>query len=438
MQVPDIFLLVLDSLRYDYVDPDCNESSNTPNLQRLINDGIYFNETYSTGSWTVPAHGSLFSDTLPSESGIGGEKRIFDCKNPLAERIRSRGYQTIGISANPWITKDFEYDRGFDRFSGCFPDLPFNSNDPRKEIKKIDTKSFSRSYLELAKWIFSDNRLNRFGNSIYSLLSDQLPYMNAEQLTDRAIEEIDNSSSPRFFFANYMDAHEPYTEESRLNENIAWNLESVGVSSQPDPENVSGIYANDVRFLDQAIGTFIDHLKNAGLYKDSLLVVLGDHGQALGEHDYWGHGTFLYKPLIKIPAIVKPPAGEDMSEPEYPVSIIDIYELIDKVSDSIDLHSLSLPSREYVVAESFGTHESKEIDWVPDEGYRAIITNDCFGILNLKTKEIELIDPDTDSARKKINGIASRDNLMDELMTEGQVEKVDDAVSERLEQLGYK
>ncbi|WP_226010809.1 sulfatase [Halomicrobium salinisoli] len=438
MESPDIFLLVLDSLRYDYVNPDCNESSTTPNLQKLIDDGTYLQETYSTGSWTVPAHGSLFSGMLPSESGIGGEHRWFDCDESLAQGLRSQGYETIGVSTNPWITSDFGYDEGFDKLYSCFPKLPFDSRDPRKEIKKIDGESSADTYWELMKWILSDNRFNRLGNSFYSLLSNRLPYTAADELTNRAIREIERSGSPRFFFVNYMDAHEPYTEESRLDEDVTWNLDSVVASSQPDREAVSDVYATDVRFLDQAIGTFIDYLKSAGLYKDSLLVILGDHGQALGEHDYWGHGTFLYESLIKVPVIVKPPEGIRVSRSGSPMSIIDVHDAIKEVSKSGDLEALSATDRDYVVAESFGAHESTNIEWIPDDGYRAIITEDTFGIVNLGTEEVELVNPPTDEGKRGIEEIADREGLIDELTTEAGNSRVDDAVADRLEQLGYK
>ncbi|WP_191965423.1 MULTISPECIES: sulfatase [Haloferax] len=443
MDNPNVIILVLDSLRFDYVSPESNKSSNTPNIGDLITDGTYIDNVYSSGSWTVPAHGSLFTGKLPSETGIGGENRRFDAEQSIAQIASDNGYTSIGASTNPWITDDFGFDRGFDVFEQSFPELPFGSDDPRSVIKNIDGRgNVGEKWCDFIKWTLSSNQLARVGNSIYSFLSDELPYTEADQFNEDVLSLVTEDQSPFFLFANYMDAHEPYMDEDELGENVSWNLESLQSPPTADlTESLRQLYADDVQFLDRHIGEFFDRLRLRGMYDDSLIVLLGDHGQSLGENEYWGHGTFLYESLVKIPLVIKPPS--DMSPiPDIPAptSITDLFDFLFEVvngrSDQIDFNSIF--GNEYVVTESYGPHESLLVDGVSSDGYRGLATEDCYGIINLSTADVTTNMVEDSCLRELESIIESKKELTTKLTDTTVTGEVDQVVEQRLEQLGYK
>ncbi|MFB6187089.1 MAG: sulfatase-like hydrolase/transferase, partial [Halobacteriaceae archaeon] len=207
--IPNIVLLVLDSVRGDRISNQEEFNVSTPNLTELSKKGRFFENAYSTGSWTVPAHGSLFTGKLPSEHGAHAKHKYFNVEkeNTLPGILSSLSYTTVGFSTNPWISDEFGFARGFDEFYELRSPLPFSDEqaDPRNEME-------SPSFSQVIRWILSGNPFKRGINGAYAKIFQDIPYAPASSMNDKIIDWISNhSEEPFFLFANYMDAHEPYT-----------------------------------------------------------------------------------------------------------------------------------------------------------------------------------------------------------------------------------
>lgn len=346
----DVFIIVMDSVRYDRI---LGESGiNTPNIEELIDESFTFSEAYSTGSWTVPSHGSLFSGLLPSDHGsfAGQEQFKLSPSDTLASKFAKYGYQTAGFSSNPWIISEFGYDKGFDYFEELQNTVPYPIAGQPKNIH--EGKLRLKFWQDIFKWLLEGPILKKFINLLHLKIHDISPIYPAEEMNNNIknwLIDCDEEDSV-FTFINYMDAHEPYQIRPNYidlsienihyakNIDVNWNDKSL-INPPPEEQHdiIHSIYDSSVKYLDDQIGVLTNLLRQEDRYQDSWIVLLADHGQLLGEDGYWGHNTLLTHELVHIPLIIKPPNDADTGTISTPVSIRDIPGfLLNEQEDGMD------------------------------------------------------------------------------------------------------
>jgi arylsulfatase A-like enzyme len=406
---PNVILLVLDTLRADRLSCYGYDDATTPTLDRLSEDGLYFERAYTTGPWTVPVHSSIFTGKMPSEHGSHRQNKQFlvESDETLAGKLTSAGYDTVGFSANPWITPEFGYNAGFDSLVDLTPSLPFpNAGDPHAH--NWEQSGNLKTAVEYASWCLNGDPFKRFINGVYTKFFFDYPITPAKRVNDRVMDWLTSrdTDTPFFAFINYMDAHEPYKMRSSHlgsdsvthNDLDGINRNRIGIVPSPDnPGVISGIYDASVTYLDAQIGALLTELKQRDELDQTILIVLGDHGQSLGEHGYWGHGTYLYDELIRIPLIVSGISStqRDSSVVNQRVSLVDLPRFIcDIVGTEFDdagehtftgvlSNSQSGPLRP-AFAESHGPRSEKETE-ASQKGYRSIYYGKWRGVRNLDT-----------------------------------------------------
>ena len=243
---PDVIVVSLDTVRPDYLTP-YNPGESTPALAAFAKEATRFDQAISVTSWTLPAHEAVFTGTYPSIDG----GRLDTRDATLAELFASAGYDTWGMSGGPFTDATFGFQRGF------------------------------RSYL------------------------DSIPGKHAAETTSAALDWIQHASkaTPVFAFLNYFDAHEPNTgltaAEWRSMDSYAfhWTPETVA--------RIRGAYRQDVRTLDREVGRLLDGIRRTRDWRNTVVVVFGDHGQLLGERGMIGHALRLDEELIHVPLLVK-------------------------------------------------------------------------------------------------------------------------------------
>jgi len=450
---PNIILIVLDSVRGDRFTRQEEFNLSTPTLNELAEEGISFENAYSTGSWTIPAHGSLFTGKLPREHGAHAKHKYFDAEpeTTLAGKLSSKGYNTVGFSTNPWISDEFGFATGFDEFYELRSSLPFPDveSDPRDEL---DDPSIS----EIARWLFSGNPFKRAVNGVSARYFQQLPYAPANKMTDEILDWSTSSpEEPFFLFANYMDAHEPYLireDYIRGSENIPesildfeWNLHCYNNGPRTEDYNkIRSIYDSSISYLDHNLKSLFNEIN----LDNSLLVVLGDHGQALGENDYWGHGTHLSEPLVHVPLIVSPPTNNSTLSFDGS-DVISLREVPNIIFSCLGFEQEgfspdSWGGKDLVVAESFGPHQ--EVDELPSSisssGYRMILGESISMLHNLDTSERDFSIQNTNDN----NEIFSKNTVIDYENTVfnntpeklyNNEDKIAEGTKKRLDDLGY-
>jgi choline-sulfatase len=249
---PNVFLVTIDTLRADHVHCYGYEKIQTPALDALASDGVRFTQAFTPSPITNTSHTTILTGLLPSSHGVT------DFGIPLAsnhatwaELLKGKGYHTAAfIGAIILDAKSLApgLDRGFD-FYDNFPE-------------HTDNKS---------RW----GRVERRGMDVVQ---------HAESWLTK------HPTGPRFAWVHLYDPHDPYEPPPPFSETYKDRL-----------------YDGEIAYADSALSNFIQYLKKSGWYEDSMIVVVGDHGEGLGEHREETHGIFLYDATTHVPLIIKLP-----------------------------------------------------------------------------------------------------------------------------------
>lgn len=413
----NVVFLVLDSLRYDRI--RSGDTTLMPKTRQFFDNSISFEHSIATGSWTVPSHGSMFTGEYPSNHGATAGHTYLENgdKETIAESLQSQGYHTKCITTNPWITREFGFGRGFDSVDHLrdplpFPDIP----DPRDGVSA--SGSFISKAAELSQWCMSGNPLMRAAKAIYVRFLHEQSFSRASDVVDKILSEIEEEDE-QFIFVNLMDMHEPYFEDKKQ-EKVSWNVSSIGNPPELSKSEIINAYDDAAKILDTELGRLFDCLRDKRVYRDSLIVVVGDHGQALGECGYWGHGTYLHDCLIHVPLAIKPPQYEGGKQINNILSLRKIPEILEDLVQTdrpVTGEELLHYTEDIVVSESAGPHTNSDYptDLVSREGYRAYVSRGWSVLENRDTGELKISSDDekssTDRIKRKIREIKSKYRL---------------------------
>jgi choline-sulfatase len=252
----DVFLITIDTLRSDHVHGYGYERIETPAMDQLAKQGIRFTQAFTPSPITNTSHVSILTGLLPGSHGVSDFGIPLAVKHrTLAEVLEKQGYRTAAFIGGVILdSKSLApgLDRGFE-FYDNFPE-------------KTDSKS---------RW----GRIERRG-------------MDVVQRTENWLDG--HRVTPRFVWVHLYDPHDPY---------------------EPPPP-YSEIYKNrlydgEIAYADSALGHFLAYLKKQNWYDGALIILVGDHGEGLGEHGEDTHGIFLYDSTTHVPLIVKLPYGQE-------------------------------------------------------------------------------------------------------------------------------
>lgn len=253
---PDVFLITIDTLRADHVHCYGYNDVKTPALDALARDGVRFEQAFTPSPITNTSHASILTGLWPGSHGVTDFAVPLSPLHPtLAELLKKQAYHTaafIGAVILDSKTLAPGFDRGFD-FYDNFPEHP-------------QTKS---------RW----GRIERRGMNVVQ---------HAESWLTR------HPAGPHFLWVHLYDPHDPYEPPAPYSQTYKGHL-----------------YDGEIAYADSALAHFIAYLKKNGLYQNSVILVVGDHGEGLGEHHEDTHGIFLYDSTTHVPLILKLPGGND-------------------------------------------------------------------------------------------------------------------------------
>ena len=294
---PDVLVLLIDTLRFDHVGADVGVAGLTPALDALARESVLFTRGFSPGNYTKLALPGIVA-SLPYRAV---HHPLPDEVTTLAEHLQRAGYDTYGISANPYITARFGYGQGFDRF--------------------LDPTSVNEFLVE---GLLEAIGVALPGPSYHAgLVTAALYYAPASAIRRRALEFFRGSPGPTFVYLQTMDPHGPYLPPHRyLPDDFDYQdfesyfafgaLKGRGVLGRPDYQprlrNLRQRYRGEVRFTDDEVGKLVAGLRQNGRWDEMLVVMLSDHGEAFGEKDWAGHsGKNVSSTLVQVPFLVKLP-----------------------------------------------------------------------------------------------------------------------------------
>lgn len=259
---PNVVLIIIDTLRADKMGVYGNQQNLTPELDVLAQSGVRFGRAISQSSWTRTSIGSFLTSQYPRTLGIFKEQWDVLPKHftTLAEVLQQSGYYTLGVTANPNINSTFNFNQGFDVY--------------------VDSNV-------IFPWMKSEEGKTRATKNI------RLP--KASDIYGRAIDEIravPKGAKPIYLQINIMDVH-------------GWSdipEDSVDADLRSDP---AARYLHAVRLASRATSQFVAQLSAKPEFKNTLFVVLSDHGEGLYDHpdvpDTLRHGNVLYESQVHVP-----------------------------------------------------------------------------------------------------------------------------------------
>jgi arylsulfatase A-like enzyme len=270
---PNLLLITLDTVRADRLGCYGYARGTTPVLDGLAARGTLFEQASSSSAVTPVSHASILTGLYPYRNRLrslhGGDGYALPEKQrTLAEMAAARGFATAGfVSAFP-ATRHYGLHQGFETWD---QDFQGSRGAVVSERGVVDTGSAQR---------------------------------RADATTDRALAWLDGTSDGPFFaWVHYFDVHDPVLLPP------AEYLDRFAPASASRVDRLQAIYDAELAFIDAQIGRLLDRLAELGLRDRTIVVVVGDHGEGLGDHGWWGHGI-LYQEQLRVPMIIAglPPA----------------------------------------------------------------------------------------------------------------------------------
>jgi arylsulfatase A-like enzyme len=299
-----IVLISIDTLRRDHVGAYGYSKPTTPRLDALAAGGILCDDAVSTSSWTLPAHLSMLTSTDPGVHGGTNSKVGFNRTVPtLASLFHEAGYATQAVTSHLYVSRSYGVDTGFDH-------LEFN--------QKFRANNIVDRGIDL---------IDRFGDR---------PFLVFLHFYDPHWHYDPHDGTTRLFDAGYKGKQGGRLDDFK-------ELDPAKVPPE-DLAHLLALYDGEIRYTDDEIGRFLDHLKARGLDKSTLVVVTSDHGEEFGEHGSWEHQKTLYEEVLRIPLIVNGPGIAPRREAA-PVSLLDVAPTIvvwSRLSPKWDPQGLSL------------------------------------------------------------------------------------------------
>ena len=255
----------MDTVRADHLGCYGYHRETSPNVDRLAERSLLFEDAISQAAWTLPGHGSMFSGLYPSRLGVThypALRRLPDVNPTLAETFMAAGHTTAGFTGGGFVSEHFGFDRGF-------------------EIYTTAGRRFEHNIDDAIGWLHSR--------------------------TDR----------PFFLFFHGYDAHRPYYSEAedQLALGLATDMPKkrkgfcLGDNRRRpvDLGRVVDHYDAAIRHGDRFVGRLLDAIDELGLGKNTVVLLTSDHGEEFYEHGHCDHVRFLYRETVAVPFIVYVP-----------------------------------------------------------------------------------------------------------------------------------
>jgi len=304
-----IILVGVDTLRADHLGLHGASRPTSPFIDQLSEEGVVFDRAFATAPWTLPSFASIFTGRLQSGHAAGIRSRTSEVEREanrlagrmqrtildpgvetLAERLAAEGFTTIAVAQNPNLNPHFGVSRGFD----IYDHVPGTYEDMRR----------------------------------------------SDVVVDLGLQYVDDLENEAFFlFLHFWDPHMQYGAPEPYGGMFTEGLEggfTLPVVEDPRPLRrdasslsparkvfMEAAYDEEIRFVDSQFERLVAGLKERGLWDQTLMIFVSDHGEEFFEHGGFEHGHTLYNEVLHVPLIVWGP-GISPRRSTTPVSLADI------------------------------------------------------------------------------------------------------------------
>lgn len=247
----NIILITIDTIRADHLACYGYDSIKTPHIDGLAKDGILFSNAYSVSPLTFPSHTSIMTSQYPIQHGVqnNGTFLLQDSANTLAEILKKRNYKTGAIVSSYVLASHFGLNQGFDYYDDYF----FQ--------KKGQVEDHTQN--------------ERIGEKV-------------TEISKKWLQK--NHKKPFFLWAHYFDPHSLYNPPPPF-----------------DNQYKERPYDGEIAYTDKCLGDLFEEIGKLSLLKNTCIILVGDHGEGLWDHNEQTHGLFIYNTTLHVPLIISCP-----------------------------------------------------------------------------------------------------------------------------------
>jgi arylsulfatase len=293
----------------------------------MARNGLNFETAIAPGPSTTQSMPAVFTGSYPvkrdvsADSSLEARRAFFrphmNARDTLPQRLSRAGYATAGFTPNPYTSRFLGFEQGFDHFEDFI-------GRSRSSLYDYLFKGFSKNDSALAMARMGINAIQR-----------EEVFKPWEAYYDEITSWLATAEEPYFLWVHLMDPHFPFLVDSSYRTQSFldmyrgnwefWN--TIRNDEALDPaarDRVITAYDDSIRYTDD----FLERIKADTADDDPLLIVHGDHGEAFGEHDDYGHGSGLYQEHVHVPFVVSGATDKDI---QTPVSLELLPDLIDQL-----------------------------------------------------------------------------------------------------------
>ncbi len=381
----NLIVLTLDTMRADRLPAYGFQGFSTPALDRIAAEGLVIEEAFASAPLTLPSHASMFTGLQPPRHGVrdNASAPLAPEFTTLAEALRARGLRTAAFVASVVLAPGRGLDQGFDLYSAGDPSRCAGAPRRRRAGEVVD---------EALSWLGI------------------------------------HDAEPFFAWVHFFDTHRPY------------DLPNEFKDRHFDP------YLAAIMYEDSQIARLVEYLEARKLLDSTLIVIVGDHGESLGDHGEDSHGIFLYQEALRVPFIVRGPGvapqrvGMVARLIDVMPTVLDLFGAPVSALDGVSLARVnnrgSVPSLE-VYSESM---YPSRYGWAPLRALRA----DRYKLIDAPRAELYDLAADPMEDRNVIAehpavaaAMLQRLRSLDRDQKRSTGAEVDEGLAERLASLGY-
>lgn len=324
----NVVMIVIDTVRGDVFEPygggtkkgndvegpePIKSKVQTPAFDALVPESTVFSAAYDNENWTKPSCATILTGLYPTTHDTKQDDSTLPQEvTMISERLKDEGFATGSFIANGYVSEKYGFNQGWDHHTNFI-----------REYKNTDAENV---YNKAIEWL-DKNKDDRFFLYIQTI-DPHVPYRVDKKYTDLYYAQ----DPPRKIGKSLGGKHQQEIRDEELSDDeLAW---------------IKALYYGEVTYHDQEMGRFVQHLRDQGLFEDTLFIVTNDHGEELKEHGLLGHGHSLYDEVIRAPLLVrypgKVPANQIIDDPVETVDIVPTILDVTEVEAKTDHDGFSL------------------------------------------------------------------------------------------------
>jgi arylsulfatase A-like enzyme len=291
----NILFVTIDTLRADYLSCYGHDRPTSPHIDAVAKEGVVFERCVSQAPWTLPSYSSIFTGLVCESHGVVRRTHKLGFSNvTFVEELALAGYATGAIVSGTFTDAYWGFDQGFDDY-----------DDLGMVVDETDlTGTHAKHGLDPA----APGPMKEAAHQ----------RITSPEVVEKAMHWLDAHRDRRFcLVAHFFDPHEDFLEHPGISEKfpprkVAADFPNPRQAGDDATDKLRALYEGEIAFTDQWIGKLLDHVRELGLWDDTIVVVCADHGDQFFEHGdepekCLGHGHSLFNEEVHVPLILRVP-----------------------------------------------------------------------------------------------------------------------------------